>query len=245
MLQISSLKKSFDGFQAVRDANLSVGKGEVVAVIGPNGAGKTTLFNLITGQVRPDDGSIRFQGEEIGGLPPHRICRKGISRSFQIVNIFSRMTVFENVQAAVLCRQRQTLNLFSPSRKLAVRETEEILQAMGLADQRDTVCGLLSHGDQKVLEMAVSLGTAPRLLILDEPTAGMSGEETATALALMKHLARDLGMTILFCEHDMEMVFSFADRIMVMQQGTSIVQGPPDEVRGNQQVRDAYLGGQG
>jgi branched-chain amino acid transport system ATP-binding protein len=243
LLQIASLRKSFGGFQAVKDANLSVDKGEVVAVIGPNGAGKTTLFNLITGQIRPDGGSIRFQGEEIGGLPPHRICRKGISRSFQIVNIFSRMTVFENVQAAVLARQRRTMNLFSPARNLAVRETEEILEAMGLGDRRDAVCGLLSHGDQKVLEMAVSLGADPRLLILDEPTAGMSVEETGTAIALMKRMSKELGLTILFCEHDMEMVFNFADRIMVMQLGSSIVQGLPEDVRRNPRVRDAYLGG--
>jgi branched-chain amino acid transport system ATP-binding protein len=243
LLQIASLRKSFDGFQAVKDANLSVDKGEVVAVIGPNGAGKTTLFNLITGQIRPDGGSILFQGEEIAGLPPHRICRKGISRSFQIVNIFSRMTVFENVQTAVLARQRRTMNLFSPSRNLAVRETEEILEAMGLGERRDSICGLLSHGDQKVLEMAISLGTDPRLLILDEPTAGMSVEETATAIALMKRMSKELGVTILFCEHDMEMVFNFADRIMVMQLGSSIVQGLPEDVRRNPRVRDAYLGG--
>ena len=244
MLQIASLRKSFDGFQAVKDANLAVNRGEVVAVIGPNGAGKTTLFNLITGQVRPDGGSIRFQGEEIGGLAPHRICRKGISRSFQVVKIFSRMTVFENVQTAVLARQGQAGSLFAPAGRRAVRETEEILAAMGLGDKRDVVCGLLSHGDQKVLEMAISLGTDPRLLILDEPTAGMSGEETAVAIALMRRLAGELGLTILFCEHDVEMVFSFADRIMVMQQGVSITQGTPAEVRRNAQVRDAYLGGQ-
>ena len=245
MLQIASLRKSFDGFQAVRDANLAVKRGEVVAVIGPNGAGKTTLFNLITGQLRPDGGSIRFQGEEIAGLAPHRICRRGISRSFQVVKIFHRMTVFENVQTAVLARQGQAGNFFAPAARRAVRQTEEILAAMGLGDKRDVVCGLLSHGDQKVLEMAISLGTDPALLILDEPTAGMSGEETALAIALMRRLAGELGLTILFCEHDVEMVFSFADRIMVMQQGVSIVQGTPEEVRRNPQVREAYLGGQG
>jgi branched-chain amino acid transport system ATP-binding protein len=243
LLQITSLKKSFDGFQAVKEANLSVKKGEIVAVIGPNGAGKTTLFNMITGQIQPDSGSIHFKGEEIAGLSPHRICHKGISRSFQIVNIFSRMTVFENVQAAVLSRQGKTRNLYTPAGTLAIKETEEILQTMGLLEKRDAVSGVLSHGDQKVLEMAISLGVDPQLLILDEPTAGMSGEETAAVNALIRRMSRELGLTILFCEHDVELVFSLADRIMVMQQGVSIIQDVPEEVRNNRQVREAYLGG--
>ncbi|MBE0574830.1 MAG: ABC transporter ATP-binding protein [Desulfuromonadales bacterium] len=242
MLQIRSLRKSFDGFLAVKEANLSVNPGEVVAVIGPNGAGKTTLFNLVSGQIRPDAGSIRFKGEDICGLRPHQLCRKGMSRSFQIVKIFSRMSVFENVQTAVISRMKKTSNLFIPAHNIAVKETEAILEAMGLIDKRDSICGLLSHGDQKVLEMAISLGSDPQLLILDEPTAGMSGEETARAIDLMKHLSRQRGLTILFCEHDVELVFSFADRIMVMQQGSTITQGTPDQVRNDPQVKKAYLG---
>ncbi len=243
MLQISALRKSFDGFLAVKEANLSVKPGEVVAVIGPNGAGKTTLFNLISGQLRPDGGSIRFKGEDICGLSPHRLCRKGMSRSFQIVKIFSRMSVFENVQTAVISRMNKTSNLFIPARNIAVKETESILDAMGLSDKRDRICGLLSHGDQKVLEMAISLGSDPQLLILDEPTAGMSAEETETAITLMKKLSSQMGLTILFCEHDVELVFSFSDRIMVMQQGSTITQGTPAQVRNDPQVKRAYLGG--
>ena len=243
MLQIRSLRKSFDGFQAVTEANLSVNPGEVVAVIGPNGAGKTTLFNLVSGQIRPDSGSVRFKGEDVYGLSPHQLCRKGMSRSFQIVKIFSRMSVFENVQTAVISRMKKTSNLFIPAHNIAVKETEAILEAMGLIDKRDSICGLLSHGDQKVLEMAISLGSDPQLLILDEPTAGMSGEETARAIDLMKHLSRQMGLTILFCEHDVELVFSFSDRIMVMQQGITITQGTPDQVRNDPQVKKAYLGG--
>ncbi len=243
MLQIKSLRKSFDGFQAVKEANLSVNTGEVVAVIGPNGAGKTTLFNLVSGQIRPDGGSVQFKGENICGLSPHQLCRKGMSRSFQIVKIFSRMSVFENVQTAVISRMKKTSNLFIPARSIAVKETLSILEAMGLNDKRDRISGLLSHGDQKVLEMAISLGSDPQLLILDEPTAGMSGEETAMAIDLMKRLSRDMGLTILFCEHDVEMVFSFSDRIMVMQQGSTIAQGTPDQIRNDPQVRKAYLGG--
>jgi len=243
MLRIESLQKSFDGFMAVADAHLSVGDGEVVAVIGPNGAGKTTLFHLITGQLKPDSGAIVFKGENIAGLAPHMVCRKGISRSYQVVNIFNRLTVFENVQVAVLSRRKKTLNLFRPAQTMAVNETREILDSVGLLDKADMTSGLLSHGDQKVLEIAIALGNRPELLILDEPTAGMSPEETAVTLALMKQLSSQRGLTILFCEHDVGMVFSIATQIMVMQQGRTIIQDVPEAVRSDPKVREAYLGG--
>jgi branched-chain amino acid transport system ATP-binding protein len=243
MLQLEALQKSFDGFMAVSGAALSVRTGEVVAVIGPNGAGKTTLFHLITGQLAPDSGRILFKGEDIAGLSPHRVCRKGISRSYQVVNIFNRLTVFENVQIAVLSRQKKTLNLFRPAQTLAVEETRDILASVGLLGKAAMISGSLSHGDQKVLEIAIALGNRPELLILDEPTAGMSPEETAVTLNLMRGLSSERGLTILFCEHDMGMVFSIADRIMVMQQGSTLIQDVPDKVRDNRQVREAYLGG--
>jgi branched-chain amino acid transport system ATP-binding protein len=243
MLRVEALQKSFDGFMAVAKASLSVDAGEVVAVIGPNGAGKTTLFHLITGQLAPDSGRILFKGENIAGLAPHRICRMGISRSYQVVNIFNRLTVFENVQVAILSRKRKTLNFFRPARKMAAGETREILATVGLLDKADTISGVLSHGDQKVLEIAIALGTHPDLLILDEPTAGMSPEETTVTLKLMKRLSGEQGRTILFCEHDMGMVFSIANRIMVMQQGSTLIQDVPEKVRNNRQVREAYLGG--
>jgi branched-chain amino acid transport system ATP-binding protein len=243
MLRIESLSKSFDGFKAVNDAELHVAPGEVVAVIGPNGAGKTTLFHLITGQLAPDSGNILFNGENIAGLSPFRVCRRGISRSYQVVNIFARLTVFENVQIAVLSHQRRTFDLFRRARNLAVEETREILGGVGLIDKADQVSGALSHGDQKVLEIAIALGNRPDLLILDEPTAGMSPEETAASLGLMRRLSGDLGLTLLFCEHDMGMVFSIADRIMVMQQGHTLIQGTPEAVKMNRQVQEAYLGG--
>jgi branched-chain amino acid transport system ATP-binding protein len=242
MLQVEGLHKSFDGFKAVNDAGLEVRKGEVVAVIGPNGAGKTTLFNLITGQIVPDTGTIRFKGEDIAGLAPHQVCHKGISRSYQVVNLFSRLTVFENVQIAVLSRRRQTFNWLRPAKTMAVVETREILESVGLLGKAEMTSGTLSHGDQKVLEIAVALGNRPELLILDEPTAGMSPEETAVTLQLMKRLSGELGLTILFCEHDMGLVFSIANRIMVMQHGCSIVEDTPEAVRNNPQVREAYLG---
>lgn len=243
MLEVRGLSKSFGGFLAVNKATLDVSKGEIVAVIGPNGAGKTTLFNLVTGILKPDEGQVIFKGEEITGFPAHKTCKKGITRSFQVVNIFSRLTVFENVRISVLSQQGKTYHWFRPSREFVNEETGEILESVGLINKKDNVCGALSHGDQKVLEIAIALAGKPELLILDEPTAGMSPEETARCIDLIKRLSQNLGLTILFCEHDMELVFAIARRIMVMVRGSTIVQGLPDEVRCNQQVQDAYLGG--
>ena len=243
MLQVQSLMKSFDGFMAVGNAKLSMEKGDIVAVIGPNGAGKTTLFNLITGHLKPDGGQVLFKGNDIAGLPPYRICHMGISRSFQVVNVFSRMSVFENVQVAVLSHKKNLLRFFAPARNIAVERTMEILESVGLTEKKDRVSGTLSHGDQKVLEMAIALGTEPELLILDEPTAGMSPEETLVTMELIKKLSTDLELTILFCEHDMSLVFSIAAQIMVMQQGHTIIQGEPEAVRADKRVQEAYLGG--
>lgn len=243
MLEVKAVSKFFDDFAALSGANLTVPDGSIVAVIGPNGAGKTTLFNLITGQLKPDRGQIVFSGEEIQHLPPHAICHRGIARSFQIANVFPRLTVFENVQVSVLSHQGQSNRLFRPASSLLVRETTEILESVGLGRQGRRLAGTLSHGDQRTLEIAIALGSQPRLLILDEPTAGMSPEETAATLELIKRLARSRGLTILFCEHDMDIVFAIAQSIMVMQHGRTILQAPPDEVRQNRQVQEAYLGG--
>ena len=244
MLQAEGVVKSFDDFLAVNEARLSVRKGEIVAVIGPNGAGKTTLFNLITGQLQPDRGRILFKGQEIGGLPPYEICRRGIGRSFQIVNIFPRLTVFENVQVAVLSHQKKSSTLFRPAGNLAREETRALLESVGLAEKAKNVVGALSHGDQKILEIALALGNEPELLILDEPTAGMSPEETFATIELIKKLARTRGLTILFCEHDMDIVFSISRSIMVMHQGRTLIQDDPEEVRKNAEVQSAYLGGE-
>jgi branched-chain amino acid transport system ATP-binding protein len=244
VLRVEGLVKSFDDFKAVNGANLRVGPGEIVAVIGPNGAGKTTLFNLITGQLQRDQGKILFKGEDISALPPYEICHRGIARSFQIVNIFPRLTVFGNVQVAVLSQQKKSYDLFSPARSIAVEKTQSILESVGLAGKGENVAGSLSHGDQKILEIALALGDEPELLILDEPTAGMSPEETAATMELIQRLARTRGLTILFCEHDMEIVFSISQSIMVMHQGRTLIQERPEEVRQNQEVQEAYLGGE-
>jgi branched-chain amino acid transport system ATP-binding protein len=245
VLRVESVVKSFGGFKAVDRANLHVGAGEIVAVIGPNGAGKTTLFHLLTGHLSPDSGRILFKGKEIGGLSPHVICRKGITRTFQVVNIFPRLSVFENVQIAVLSRERKTFGIFSPVAGMAEEEVHRILRSVGLFDQRDVGSDRLSHGDKKVLEIAVALSGNPELLILDEPTAGMAPEETERCIRLIRKLSEESGVTILFCEHDIALVFEIANRIMVMVRGATVVQGSGEEVRRNSEVQSAYLGESG
>ncbi len=242
MLRVEGVSKTFDGFLAVNGAHLTVEAGSVVAVIGPNGAGKTTLFNLITGLLKPDRGRVLFEGREISRLAPYQICRQGVGRAFQLANIFPRLSVFTNVQVSVLSHERQSLNLLRPAQSLAVEETNRILESTGLLTKAHHPAGVLSHGDQRILEIAIALGSQPRLLVLDEPTAGMSPEETAATMALVKRLAREHSLTILFCEHDMDVVFSVAESIMVMRQGRTLIQGPPDAVRQNRDVQDAYLG---
>jgi branched-chain amino acid transport system ATP-binding protein len=243
MLRVQELQKSFGDFKAVNGAHLTVEKGQLVAVIGPNGAGKTTLFNLITGQLQSDGGSIVFNDENINKLPPYKICRKGIARSFQIANIFPRLPIFRNVQVSVLSQQKLSNKLFNPASQMAVEETSRILESVGLLNKKFDVAGSLSHGDKRTLEIAIALGNEPELLILDEPTAGMSPEETTATMSLIQTLADKQGLTILFCEHDMEVVFNVAQSIMVMQQGYTIIQGTPEEVRQNSEVQKAYLGG--
>ena len=242
MLRVEGIHKSFDDFKAVNGANLAVDRGELVAVIGPNGAGKTTLFNLISGQLKADRGKVIFNGKDITKLPTYEICRRGIARSFQIANIFHRLSVFRNVQVSVLSQQKKSNKLFRPAHKMAVEETTRILESVGLLDKREHISGSLSYGDQRILEIAIALGNEPELLILDEPTAGMSPEETHLTMKLVKRLAEERGLTILFCEHDMDVVFDVAQSIMVMHHGNTIIQGEPEAVRENDEVQEAYLG---
>jgi branched-chain amino acid transport system ATP-binding protein len=243
MLQVENLHKSFEDFKAVDGAVLTVEPGDLVAVIGPNGAGKTTLFNLITGHLKPNQGRILFKGQDITRLPAYEICRKGIARSFQIANIFPRLSVFRNIQVSVLSQKKLSRTLFRPSQTLVVDETSRILESVGLSDKKLDVAGSLSHGDKRILEIAIALGNEPELLVLDEPTAGMSPEETVATMALVNRLAQEQGLTILFCEHDMDVVFNVATSIMVMQQGKTLLQATPEEVRRNIAVQEAYLGG--
>lgn len=224
--------------------SLSVAQGEIHAVIGPNGAGKSTLFNVMTGLFPPDAGEVLFDGERISGLPPHRIIKKGIGRSFQITNIFPRMTVFENVQVSLFAHYGKSSHPFHLARKFQDigGEVFGILEQVGLLEQSESSASMLSHGDQKRLEIAISLASRPRLLMLDEPTAGMSRFESRETVGLLKKISREEGLTLVFTEHDMDIVFGISDRITVLHQGAVIAAGTPAEIKANPEVRKAYLG---
>ena len=242
MLEVRGLRKSFDGFLAVNDASVRVAKGQIAAIIGPNGAGKTTLFNLITGHLRPDSGAVVLEGRDITGLAPHDVCRLGMGRSFQRTNIFPKLTVFQNVQAAFLSHRGRGRDLWSRVDELYREETEGLLASLGLGERAGEISGFLSHGGQKQLELGIALASEPSLLLLDEPTAGMSVTETRETIRLVERIARERGLTLLFTEHDMEVVFSIAQKITVLHQGRIIADGPPADVRADPEVRRVYLG---
>ena len=242
MLDVRGLRKTFDGFEAVGGVSLTVTAGQIAAIIGPNGAGKTTVFNLITGHLRPDEGAVVLEGRDITGMPPHDVCRLGMGRSFQRTNIFPRLTVFQNIQAALLSHRGRGLDFFARVERLYREETEALLASLGLLDHAGEVGGYLSHGAQKQLELGIALASEPRLLLLDEPTAGMSAAETRDTIGLISRIARERGLTLLFTEHDMEVVFSIAERITVLHQGRVIAEGTPAEVRSDPEVRRVYLG---
>ncbi len=242
MLEVRGLRKAFGGFEAVGGVSLAVAGGEVAAIIGPNGAGKTTVFNLITGHLRPDAGAVILQGRDITGVPPHDVCRLGMGRSFQRTNIFPRLTVFQNVQAAFISHRGRGRDLFTRVEPLYRAETEMLLESLGLLGRSGEVSGFLSHGAQKQLELGIALASEPRLLLLDEPTAGMSATETRETIRLIDRISRERGLTLLFTEHDMEVVFSIAQKITVLHQGRVIAEGAPGEVRNDPEVRRVYLG---
>ena len=242
MLRVENARKSFKGFQAVSEVSFSMEAGEVSAIIGPNGAGKTTLFNLLTGHLKPDKGRFFFRDREITGLPPYKICRLGMGRSFQITNIFPRLSVFENIQVAVMAWKQASRNIFVRSSKVLVKETQEILESVGLWDKRETSAGLLSHGDQRRLEFGITLGSHPSFLLLDEPTAGMSPAESATTVELVRQVVEHWQLTLLFIEHDMNVVFDIAQSIRVMHMGSIIAEGSPEQIKANDEVQRIYLG---
>jgi branched-chain amino acid transport system ATP-binding protein len=242
ILETEKLVKSFGGLTAVYDVNLRIQEGELASIIGPNGAGKTTLFNLLTGHLPVDSGRVIFKGQDITRLPPHTISRMGIGRSFQRLNIFPRLSAFENVQVAVFSAQRQSRNLFSRASKLALKETEAILDSVGLLEKKWVKGGLLAHGDQKRLEMGIALAVEPTLLLLDEPTQGMSPRESAEITRLIQKLVKEKGLTLIFVEHDMNVVFGISDNIKVLHQGRIIFEGKPEEVKNNEEVQRIYLG---
>jgi branched-chain amino acid transport system ATP-binding protein len=243
-LDIRNLTKEFGKLRAVNDVSFEVEKGNIIAIIGPNGAGKSTLFNLVTGYLAVSSGKVTFKGEDITNLPPYKIVQKGMSRSFQVSNIFPDLTAFENVRIGVLAHRKKGMKLFS-----LVEEMDEINQealniskAVGLANETDTVASALSHGDQKRLEIGIALTNEPDLLLLDEPTAGMAPEETINTVNLIKDISNKRHTTIVFTEHDLNVVFSIAERIIVLQQGSIIGDGTGEEIKGNEKVKEAYLG---
>lgn len=226
---------------AVRDVSLVVDKGQLVSVIGPNGAGKTTLFNLITGVISPDRGNVLFKKRQITGMPPHKLCHLGLARSFQITNIFQGLTVLENIRLASQGRIGGFHFFSSLSRLLPpTKEAERILHLLGLWDLRDEVAGNLSHGDQRYLEIGIALAGRPEMLLLDEPTAGMTPMETRATIDLVRRLKGEV--TILLIEHDIDLVFALSDRIVVMNYGSVLAEGLPAEVKANQEAQKAYFG---
>jgi branched-chain amino acid transport system ATP-binding protein len=242
MLEVRDIRKSFNGFTAVGGVSLDVPAQSITAVIGPNGAGKSTFFNLLTGHLRADAGRVAFAGRDITGAAPHAVCRMGIGRSFQHTNIFRNLTVFRNVQAALIAHAGKSRDFWSRADDLYRDETLKILESLGLADKADAVSGALSHGNQKQLELGIALASDPKLLLLDEPTAGMSAMETREAIRLLARIVAERRLTLLFTEHDMEVVFSIAQKIAVLHQGRLIAEGSPAEVRADREVRRVYLG---
>lgn len=239
--EIKKLTKSFGGLLAVNKVSLGVKQGQVISVIGPNGAGKTTLFNLITGVLYPDEGDIFFKDYRITRMLPHKLYHLGIARSFQITNIFQGLTVFENIRLASQGKMRRFNLLGSVSHLThSMNESEEILNLLGLWEERDELAGTLSHGDQRFLEIGIALASQPSLVLLDEPTAGMTPMETRASIDLIKRLREKV--TIILIEHDIDLVFEVSDRIIVLHQGSLLAEGLPDEVKGNKAVQEAYLG---
>jgi branched-chain amino acid transport system ATP-binding protein len=241
-LSVSHLRKAYGGVLALRDLSFDIVGGELVALIGPNGAGKTTCFNVLNGQLAADSGEVRLDGTSLAGRAPHEVARLGVGRTFQVAALFGSMSVRENVQVALLSHHRQQLDALGAARRRHVSEADRLLERVGLRDEAARACGLLAYGELKRLELAVALAQAPRVLLMDEPTAGMAPAERGALMALAADLARRENIAVLFTEHDMDVVFGFASRILVLHLGELIAQGPPEALRRDERVRAVYLG---
>ena len=242
VLLVEGLHKSFGGVQAVADVSFAIEPGELLALIGPNGAGKSTCFNMLNGQLRPDAGLVRFEGRDIAGLKPRQVWRLGVGRTFQITATFASLSVRENVQMALYSHAGRLRSLLARFGTAFRTEADTLLDQVGMLDQADRPCGVLAYGDLKRVELAMALANAPRLLLMDEPTAGMAPKERVALMELTARLARERRIAVLFTEHDMDVVFTQADRIIVLDRGQLIAGGTPAEVRANPDVRAVYLG---
>ena len=242
VLRVVNLSKAYGGVQAVNAVSFGVASGELLALIGPNGAGKTTCFNLLNGQIPADSGSAEFEGRSLIGKKPRQIWRLGVGRTFQITATFASMSVRENVQTALLNFHGKLNSVASLAERQYVDEAMELLARVGIAEQAERPCAVLAYGDLKRVELAMALTNRPRLLLMDEPTAGMAPSERVALMQLTAELARASNIAVLFTEHDMDVVFAHADRIIVLNRGRLIAEGKPAEVRANQEVQEIYLG---
>jgi len=242
LLTVSGLGKSFGGIRAVDGIDFELKAGELLALIGPNGAGKSTTFNMVNGQLRADRGSIRLDGVELVGLKPRQIWRLGVGRTFQIAATFASLTVVENVQMALISADRRLYSFWRPAREHKRDEALELLKKVGMAAQADRPCSVLAYGDVKRVELAVAMANAPKLLLMDEPTAGMAPAERNDLMALTKDLVVERNMGVLFTEHSMDVVFAYADRMVVLARGRLIAQGAPSEIRDDPKVQEVYFG---
>ncbi|HEY0878453.1 MAG TPA: ABC transporter ATP-binding protein [Zeimonas sp.] len=242
LLRVDGLRKAFGGVHAVDGVGFALDAGELRAMIGPNGAGKSTCFNMINGQLAPDAGSVRFLGREISGWRPRDIWRLGVGRTFQVAATYASMTVVENVQIALLSHHRQLYRFWTRAAKLHRDEALELLDAVGLRARADEPCSTLAYGDIKTVELAIALANRPKLLLMDEPTAGMAPKERNALMQLTRDLVKQRGIGVLFTEHSMDVVFAHADRIMVLARGRLIADGTPAEIRENDEVREVYFG---
>ena len=242
LLTVQGLTKNFGGNRAVDDVHFTLKAGELLALIGPNGAGKSTTFNMVNGQLRADAGSIKLDGQELVGLAPRRIWRLGVGRTFQIAATFSSMTVIENVQMALLSADRKLYSFWRPARDHRRADALALLAQVGMAAQADRPCSVLAYGDIKRVELAIALANHPKLLLMDEPTAGMAPKERNSLMALTKQLVIDRNMAVLFTEHSMDVVFAYADRMIVLARGKLIAEGPPNVIRDHPKVQEVYFG---
>jgi branched-chain amino acid transport system ATP-binding protein len=242
LLQIENLHKKFGGISAINGVSFGVEKGELSSIIGPNGAGKSTLFNLLTGYLPKDSGKVIFKGEEISNLPPYEICKRKIGRSFQLVSLFQRLPVFDNIRIAILAGKGLMFDFFKPARKMVREETERLLESIGLASKALTSAADLAHGEQRRLELGIALANKPEFLFLDEPCSGLTVEESNIMIELIRKLAAEQDLTVLLVEHKMDMVFSISRKIRVLHEGRMIFEGGPQEVKSSEIVQKVYLG---